>query len=85
MAKQKRRDTTFPRHVHVWREMLIRECDSTDRTIFVMCDKCEELDRESLKYLDSSATAEFRRQVKHGLKPRFVRDGLVPVEWSTRK
>ena len=77
------RDRTFPRHVHVWLELLPRGDGA--RTTFVVCDLCEKIGHDTVKYLDSRATAEFRRQIKHGIKPRFVRDGLVPVEWSKRK
>jgi len=66
------------RHVHQWRELLKR--GRYERTTFVICDRCAEEEREeAVKYLGRQATAEFRYQVKHGIRPRFVSGGLVPV------
>ena len=75
------RDTTFPRHVHVWREV----GNVTDTTALVECYKCESNLRASATFLFPKVAREFRRQIKRGVKPRFVRDGLVPVDWSKRK
>jgi len=65
----------------MWREFLSRGDHS--RTTFVTCDLCDK--KDNVKYLDSKATAEFRRQIKHGIKPRFMSDGLVPYDWEMSK
>ena len=68
------------RHRHEWRELLQR--GGHDRTAFVICDKCENEGRDTAMYLSTSATSEFRRQIKHGIKPRFIKNVLIARNWK---
>lgn len=74
------KDRTFSRHVHQWRELLPR--GGHERTTFVVCDLCEKQGHDSARYLGRDATAEFRRQVKRGIKPRFDRNKLIGYDWN---
>lgn len=74
------KDRTFPRHIHQWRELLPR--GGHERTTFVVCDQCEKQRRDSVLHLNAKATAEFRRQVRHGIKPRFDRNVLIGRIWK---
>lgn len=73
------KDRTFPRHIHVWREIDY----SKDRsTALVTCAKCEANRRDNGKFLFPKVAREFRRQVRHGIEPHFVRGELVGVDWA---
>jgi hypothetical protein len=63
------------RHRHLWHELLPR--GGHDRTTFVVCDRCGAEGRDSVRYLGREATAEFRRQIKRGIKPHFVGNSLI--------
>lgn len=74
------KDRTFPRHIHQWRELLPR--GRYERTTFVVCNLCEKQEHDSVRYLDRSATTEFRRQIKHGIKPHFRGNALIGYNWK---
>ena len=74
------RDTTFPRHVHVWREV-----GGKGGTALVTCSKCEENRRDNAKFLFPKVAREFRRQIRHGIEPHFVRGELVGIDWQYYK
>lgn len=74
------RNRTFPRHIHQWHELLPR--GDYAHTTFVVCDLCEKNKRDSVRYLGREATAEFRRQIRHGIKPRFDKSGLIGYIWK---
>ena len=69
------RDRTFPRHVHIWREW--QQVGEYDHTTFVFCERCAKNGRANMLYLSRKATLEFRRQIKAGIKPRFVGNSLI--------
>ena len=73
------RDRTFPKHVHQWVEFLPRK---HERTTFVICELCAKNNRDNMLYLGREATAEFRRQIKAGIKPRFKNGRLIGYAWE---
>lgn len=75
------KDKTFPRHVHVWREI----GDGRADTALVTCSQCEANRRDNGKFLFPKVAREFRRQRRHGIEPHFVRGELVGVDWAEWK
>lgn len=83
MTKMETMDNiTFHRHIHQWRELFQHHHIGYTRTTLVVCDQCEKQGRESIRHLEEKDTREFRRQIKHGIKPRFRGNELIIYTWE---